>query len=297
MPVTSARRAVETQRATLARWEADQAAAEAELASLQQRAGDEILDAPDEARSLARSMQELRDQIDIAQRAVVAQRDRVAAAESAYLSSEADVLEQWVEKARGRLAAHQARTGELLAQLEQHEGRFVPEHQLIQERSQYLGGPRSWSLPKSYVFEQEVTVAERPVLILREMAAGRDPQVLVSKWAVPAAEVYPPCVWGSSAVVHAPVYLRTLENRRAAQDALELQSIPALERQVAKLEEEVAAAEARGATRELQPAGKDLPPTITDRLYAARKRLEEARSQAEAGRQALAGLTNQKTTV
>lgn len=213
-PVAVARAGLEKQRSVLAKWEAQQVATEAELDSLQQRAGDEILDDPAAAGDLARSMQALRDRLDIARRAVAAQGPRVTKAEADYLNAEADVLERDAETARATLAAHQARTAELLAELEKHEGRFVPHVMLIEEQrlGGVVGAPTSWEIPKSAALVDAVMLAELRVTVLRDLAAGQDPAPRLRALqsirdgriqGVRIDEIYPSCVRGPDAVVPA----------------------------------------------------------------------------------------------
>jgi hypothetical protein len=214
--VAKAHQLVEEERATLARWEADQAAAAAELESLQDRAGAEVLDNPDAARQLPKVLAELRDRIEIAGKAIAAQGPRVTAAESAYLMAEADVLDRVADAARRERDQHEARTAELLALLAEHEGPFVPERELVTQQH-VAGTPLSRQLDKSELLQLEVVNAERPVEILRAMAEGRDPQPLVTEWAgkqggIDPATVYPACVWGPDAIVPAPLYLRRSSN-------------------------------------------------------------------------------------
>lgn len=228
-PAEVARRDLDAQRETLARWGAQVAATEAELASLQQRAGEEVLDDPNAAGVLARSMQGLRDQLDIARRAVAAQGPRVQRAEAAYLNAEADLLEAVAVDARKKLEAHQTRTAGLLAQLAEHEGVFVPEVQLIDalRSGNVLGTPTEWATPKSEPLEDAAHLAGLRVQILREMAAGRDPAPLLQAQAsrrdstvcgLSIPELYPPCVWGPEAVVPAPAYLRSFQHVPAADE-------------------------------------------------------------------------------
>lgn len=224
---TKAREVVEAARTLLAQWEASKAAAEAELESLQQRAGSEVLDDPEAASTLPRVMQQLRDQVDIAARAIEAQRPRVKAAEAAFLEAEADALEAPAKRAREALAKHDVRTQELLGQLAQHEGPYVPEQLLLDARERPLaaGETREIKLTRGQVLRQESLIAEKKVWVLRELAAGRDPHphlmregsIVDGRWAgLDLADLYAPCVWGPDAVVPAPQYLRAASRTPAA---------------------------------------------------------------------------------
>lgn len=269
--VDRARREVDEQRARLAQVDAERMAAEAELDSMQTRVGVEALDNPASAGQAVRSLQELRDRIFIAGKAIEAQEPRVRAAEVAYLEAEAAALEQRATVARRALEQHTARTSELLGLLESHEGRFVPEHLLIVERTRGVaGGDVSWAIPKSQMLAAELEAAERPVRILRALAAGEDPQERV--------EFYPACVASEDAVVKAPAYLRSLTAQGDAVRAIEESTIPGLERQVAILEQERQKAIEDGRREELSTTDGHRRPTIADRMLAARRRLDEAQT-------------------
>jgi hypothetical protein len=242
--VANARNAVEQARTTLAEWSAAKAAAEAELMSLESRSGAEVLDDPAAAERLPRVMQELRDRIDIAARAYAAQEPRVTAAERAYLAAEADLAEVPVAEARAELERHRARTVELLKALEEHDGRYVPEADLFEVQRQagyaeFSGPSVSWALPKSAELEDRVSRLEFPVLVLRTMADGRDPQPLLTERGLSPAEGYPAVVWGPDALVRAPRYDAHLQDRHRSLQALESDTIPALEQRVATIADEV----------------------------------------------------------
>lgn len=201
-PVQDARDAVTSAREVLARWEAERAAATAELASLQSRAGSEVLDDPNAASTLPRLMTQLRDRSDIARRAIEAQQPRVVEAERAYLLAEADQLEQIAATARATLEKHEARTAELLRALEKHEGPFVPKA-LLDDTVAIAGQERSWEHTPGETLRKAVESAERPVLALREMAAGRNPMAHPDLRDHPASAVLPDCVTGPDALVRA----------------------------------------------------------------------------------------------
>ena len=172
-------------------------------------AGHEVLDDPEAAMRLPKLMQEQRDLIEIAARAIGAQRSRVAAAEREYLLGEADRLEGPVAAARAELDRHNARTYELLRMLEQHEGPFVPKRELDLEIERTVSlGPRVIELTKSEVLGNRIAELGRPVFILRELADGRDPSAVVAGWGLRSEDVYPVCVWGPDALIPAPAYQR-----------------------------------------------------------------------------------------
>src|SRR5690349_6293829 len=90
-------------RAVPAQWESKRDEAEAEFTRLQGVAGDQVLDDPEAALEIPRRMQELRDRIDLAERAIDTAWERVRVAEVAYLTAEADLLELDAAKARGAM--------------------------------------------------------------------------------------------------------------------------------------------------------------------------------------------------
>jgi seryl-tRNA synthetase len=205
----------------VARWSAEQAAATAELESLQERAGEEVLADESAAGRLSRSMQELRDRIDIASRAVAAATPKMEAAARAAVLAEAD---EWsAEQARRQelLDAHDAKTRKLLDALEQHTGRHYEPGEAPRMGSSVAGEafPRVVTVAPGHTLWLAVREAERTAWCLREVAEGRDPHAELS---IPfegpmfqgviagpdAARFYPPSVWGAEAILPAPAYSR-----------------------------------------------------------------------------------------
>lgn len=218
---------VDVQRGVVARWEAEVAAATAELESLQTRVGEEVLADESAAGRLTRSMQELRDRIDIASRAVAAAAPKLQAASSSALLAEAD---EWdAEQARRQLLVdeHDAREQELRGALEAFTGL---EWQVKQHEVEASGSVRYGDSAERVVIEvsprsrlmNAVRVAERTAWCLREIAAGRDPHTALSKpfegpaWleallpSLNRRDFYTPSVWGPDAVMPAPAYLRAM---------------------------------------------------------------------------------------
>lgn len=213
---------VRQHQAIVARWEAESVASAAELASLQERAGEEVLADESAAGRLSRSMQDLRDRIDIASRAVAAATPRLEAAARTAVLHEAD---EWdAEQARRQvlLDAHESKTRKLLDALEQHTGQHYEPGE----------APRAgYSVPGEHV-ATEVTVkpgrelwlavrgAERTAWLLREIAAGRDPHSVLDdpyegpffKGVTPGPDplnLYTGSVWGPDAILPAPAYSRS----------------------------------------------------------------------------------------
>lgn len=293
--VESSAETVQQARATMSRWEAERTAAEAELESLQSRVGGEVLDTPDAAPALAGQLQVLRDRISIATSAVEAARPRAVAAERDYLLAEADALRPVVSKLKAKLAEHESRTDKLLAELEQHEGPYVPQELLEEARATVSFAPRrEIVVPRSNLIREEISKAELPLIVLTEMAAGNDPQQHPSVAECTPAESYPACVWGPDALVKAPAYLRTVTNRREALTALEDETIPALERNVEQKRGEVSAALEAGNENELRRAKLGYPATAADRLAVAEERLAQTRHQAARDRAEFEALTESR---
>ncbi len=223
-PVQTSREAVVAARAKLGEWQTTLAAAETALEALQAQTGEQALEDPELAFSIPRQMQEQRDRIDVARRAIEAQRPHVQAAERDYLLAEAAVLEGAAAAARKKLERHEARTQELLAQLEAHEGPYTALGPVLHDK--WLDGSRSGTFAgptyKSDALRDEVRAAERPVQILRAMAEGSSVSNLFREWALDgprARSLYPSCVWGPATLVPAPDYLRAVEWARNEVDA------------------------------------------------------------------------------
>lgn len=114
---------------TGARWAADEAAKRAELESLEQRAGAEVLDGDEgTAARLSAQLAALRAGIDVAARAARTARERLDQARRAVLTARAAELRGEARRLRRDADKRQARTNELLAELAEHEGgaQFVP---------------------------------------------------------------------------------------------------------------------------------------------------------------------------
>jgi hypothetical protein len=204
--------------------------------------GEAVLDDPDSGTDLAQRIVELQARRDVALRAVAAQLPRIAAAEATYLAAEADVLLVAAAAAEQELATHDERTAVLLAELERHEGHFVPAS----------GGGRSYDL------RQAADLAHLRVSIVRSLAAGEDPDadVLAKRsvhdgtiFGAERDDVYPLCVWGPDAVVPCPAYLAQVASLQAARrdevDTQEQYVVAHAERKVTDLEDELAMVDVR----------------------------------------------------
>jgi hypothetical protein len=223
--VSTTRDAVLAERATLESWEAKHAAAEAELAALERLAGDSILAEPDDAEKVEGKIADARRAVRAAARAIEAQGPRVPVAEARYFAAEADALDAERVAAQRVLDEHDAKTEKLLRQLEEHEGAFVPEVDLIKVQHQAGTGPNSWKAPKSAAMRSKVRTLGDQVTILRELAAGRDPEVWIraNRYNVISGKTveYPECVAGPDALVSVPAFLTRTEGARTRLRELE----------------------------------------------------------------------------
>jgi hypothetical protein len=194
--------AVREARNALARWEREAEEAQQTLDELRSSMGAQVLDNPERAAELTSSMQQLRDRIALAESAAAAARPRVVETERAYLAAEADRLEQSeLAPVLSELRAHDQRTRELLQELAEHEGPYVPESEVA--AAQYTGvGTLHLPAPKSGQLRWTATLLERQVQVLREVAAGRDPQPHMNEWnALGNLVDYPACISAPDAVV------------------------------------------------------------------------------------------------
>lgn len=297
---TTATAAAETKlvreaRETLAKWEAELRACEAAFADLQGRAGAEVLDDPEAADRIPRELTALRDRIDVAEKAIEAQRPRVRTAESAYLLAEAAALQPAVAVARANLEKHNARTAELLAQLESHEGKFVPELALTEEL-RTRGMPYERELSKSEILQEAVDIAQRPILVLEAMARGEDPAAIVSRWAAQTYpdEHYPACVWGPAALVPAPAYKRQVAEAKARIEQLRTGAVPSAQRHLAECTAALEEAAAAGRREQTRPAQTSMhPATLRDKADGAKSKLSAVEAELGAAVARLASLSGE----
>lgn len=219
---------VRTHLDTVTEWQARQIAAEAELESLQDRAGGEVLADESAADRLPKAMQELRDRIDIAARAAAAAAEKLHAARVRVLLLDAEAFDAEAERCRHSLAQHEQTTAELVAALAEHEGRFIS----VQEASAYQGSPgvtedhhllQGAPALKSVGLQQALRRAELRAFVCRTVAAGGDPHDELARErsmvngkiaGVMLEDLYPASVWGPDAIVAAPAYLRAVAGGR-----------------------------------------------------------------------------------
>ncbi|MBS45222.1 MAG: hypothetical protein CMH83_19035 [Nocardioides sp.] len=234
--VARARAEVEAARETLGRWESEQATAQAELEALRERSGAALLDDPGSLDEVAGTISRLESRSMLAGKAAEAQRLRVMVAEAEYLAAEADALEPDLAAVEAALAEHDAKTARLLAQLERHEGRYISrqEHdRVVSQIAWQTGGVHSpggeVGPPRSARMRNRARKLQRHITVLRELAAGRDPEPLLREWRTMAAEAYPDCVRGAGALVPTPAFLRSVDHARRRVDELEqaIEDLPA----------------------------------------------------------------------
>jgi len=151
----------------LARWAAEVEAKGAELASMQERAGEEALDDPDGAGAIAAAMSRLGNEQDVARRAVAAATARVQAARRKVLGERVAALTDRVARLRKAAAIRQKRTDVLLAELLEHEAAtYVP----------YVPGPvssgesASFKIPVTQLLLANATVLEQKAKALLVVA-------------------------------------------------------------------------------------------------------------------------------
>lgn len=191
---------------TVGKWAARKSAAEQELASLQDRAGAEVLADESAAVGLTKTMGELRDEIDIASKALAAVQPLYDHAAREAVVAEAAEWGAEAAKRQKALGVHVAGIDRLLGELLEHDG--VP----------YGALPRHPG-SKRHHLELEVDRAKLTAFVLREVAEGRDPGVELQArasvmdgtiYGLDAREYYPASVWGPDAVLPAPAYLATV---------------------------------------------------------------------------------------
>lgn len=268
--VNQAQKVVLEARDLLGQWRARLADAQGAVVRVESESGEALLNDPEKAAAWPAELREARDAVTVSERAVAAQEPCVGAAERAWCRAQADLFEVDVlVPARKRLDEHQARTAELLAALEAHDGPYVPRHELAMARRDlgFLTEGTQVQVPKSRVLQMDVTRAEAQHQVLVAMAEGDDPGNL-------SADGCPEAV-RPGGLVPAPVFRRQEQQLREL--VRELESLPSvLEVELSDLEqrniaglvpgEVVVAARARHAQRL-----EELPDELTD----ARRRLAE----------------------
>jgi hypothetical protein len=205
---------VEKHRAAAARWQAEQAAAEAELEDLQRRAGEEVLADESAAARLPGQMQALRDRLDIATRAVAAAEPQLHEACVAVLLAEAVEWDAELGRRQALLDEHDGRRAKLLKALEDFTGQAWAVKDPMDTPATSRGPVTTMPAPTRHPLAEAVETAERTAFVLREVAAGRDPHPklteMVGVFRPPDVRMYyTPTTWGPDAVIPAPAYQRS----------------------------------------------------------------------------------------
>lgn len=233
--------------ASHARWEAEAASSEAEINGIRARMGEAVLADEDQAGILSTKVRDLHDRVDVAKRAAAAAAPKVRQARSAVLMFDADIADRNVAERQKMLTSHTTKTAKLLKQLEDHEGRFVPD---------------GASLTKSRELEWDVARAQLLSDVLRDVAAGEDPMHRFTDGTalgMPLAEFLPPALWGPSAVAPLPTYLHRVDSARSRLDRLDAETAAYVdvEPEIAKLEEKIESLNKTIKARLLSPQPTD----------------------------------------
>jgi hypothetical protein len=160
----------------VARWEADAAAKRAELADLEARMGDEVLDDETAAERLAEQAARLRAAIDVADRTAAAAGRNLIEARRAVLKARAAELRAEAARIREEATQRQAKTDQLLAELSEWEGgcRYVPWEP---PPGQGIAEPMSYKIPKTRAMLSRADVLDQRAADLEGKAEG-NPQTI-----------------------------------------------------------------------------------------------------------------------
>lgn len=191
-------------RGVLAGWLQRKIDALREINRVQSLSGEKYLDDPDAVMKVPALLRELRDQVAVAHSAVGAQEPRVRSAEAAWLQAYADALSVDVRAAEARLEAHNAKTADLLAALEAHNGTYVTRAELerhLQPEFMRVGAEPEWERPKSEAIERELGDAQALVWTLGKTIEGVDLRRPENLPSMDYSVAYPPLVQGADALV------------------------------------------------------------------------------------------------
>lgn len=172
---------IESNVAAAARWSSVAESAQRELAELEGSAGQALLDGGDEAASsLGAKINDLRARGRLALTAAAEAQRRAQVARVAALRAEAAELQPALTKARKAVAAHETRTGELLAALEEFTGASYRQTTWEDElRSAPEGASLTFQRPVLEMLQEAVQRLEWHQAILLAVADGRDPGTVV----------------------------------------------------------------------------------------------------------------------
>ncbi len=243
---------VQRWRVTISDWRRRQAEARSELQVLEATIGEKALDDPAIADRLVAKASELRARVEMAAKAITAAQPRLVTAQQAVLELDAQEHDRLAADHRAKLNRHEARTVELLSQLQDHEGVFLPEENARRSQAGVTGATViEWTRPKSADLKDAVAVEELKASVLRDVAAGADPAARLAEhrgylsseiYGRAERSFYGPAVWGPGAVMPAPAFLsevdqivqrlRVHDQRVAHGDA---ETIERLQREIAKV--------------------------------------------------------------
>lgn len=257
-------------------WQAEADDARAKLDQLETGAGAAAVDRPEKAADLADQIATTRARLTIAEAAIPEAQRRHAAAVAAACRAEADTLTADRMAAQDALAAHEARTVELLGQLREHTGtewRRVTLAQLVDEDRDRGGDGRvRVGVSTDAKVREALAAVERRQQVLRGVAEG-----------LPVHEALPDATWDDLGRVLRPGGVADVGWTDPADAARQEREAEWAE--LAAAEEEHAQAEAALATLTEPPAEhltemqkRVRSDELGNQLPAARARLVKARA-------------------
>jgi hypothetical protein len=160
----------------LGQWEAELAAKSAELDDLERRAGAEALADEGAAARLTSELAGLRAGRDIAAAAVTEARGRLVESRRNVLRVRAAELRDEAQELRAEAERHQARTDDLLAELQEWEGgaTYVPYEQWMLDHRTLPAG-REFRIPKTRRLMNQAEQVDRQAEMYDERAANGHP--------------------------------------------------------------------------------------------------------------------------
>jgi hypothetical protein len=242
---------------TVARWEAEEIAASAELASLRNRMGDELLEDPSRLDSLSADMQKSERTVAAAKSAAAAAVPKLVQAQHVVLQLDAVAFDQAAKILASTLTRHRAKTDDLLEQLRQHEGEFVPASAIrppsvgVLELDSEASRLSTWT--RSAQMETEVAQLTLKAAVLRAVIAGQDPNTILDPLrsfqdgtihGLERSEYFSPAIWGPDAIVQSPSFTARVAAKRQAIADHDVQAAFDPSEHIAELEAEIAKGEA-----------------------------------------------------
>jgi len=230
-PQTPALKAVADAESVVTRWQNEVTQVEAEIEKLRASMGEAALEDEARADALPQQLRDLRDRLEVAQRAAAAAEPKLATARAAALEEAAREFDDDADRRRTILGKHDLKTARLLKELEEHEGSYVPRGDLQSVQSLRASDTLDWDespssnvvvkAPKSALLNRDVRLAELRAAMIRDVAVGLDPALRVEPirdvtgggkvYGLSTAELYPAAIYGPDAIVPAPIYRRHVE--------------------------------------------------------------------------------------